>query len=508
VESDLIKCSTDNGAGGLSSSIGELAEISGGAVVNLEKVPLKYPNLKPWEIFISESQERMTLVVETSNREKLSNLAKEMDVEISEIGIFTDDSYLDVRYNGEKVAYLEMDFLHNGVPKKYMEARWEKPDLKEAKLPSEIDYNDTLLKLMGNLNICSRESVIRQYDHEVKGKSIIKPLMGKDGKAPQDAAVIRINFDSHEAVAVSNGIMPKFGDIDAYQMSAGAFDEAMRQIIAVGGRLPNPKKKDSIFWSVNDNFCVPDSLYHPQNNPDGKIKLAKLVQMNEALYDMATFFNIPMTSGKDSMKNDFKADDVKISVPPTILYSMVAKINDFRKTITSHFKMEGDLIYQVGKTYNELGGSEFLKLHNQLGKNVPMVRKEDAKRIYDKMADANELLLIQSAHDISDGGLITAVAESMFGEYIGVDLDLSGFNDLDMNSILFSESHSRFVVSIKNDDKDRFEEIFGDDAILIGKVNNTGKLTVKYEDRLIIDLSVNDIHKKWNLGLENALRGE
>jgi phosphoribosylformylglycinamidine synthase len=505
VNEDLIKCSTDNGAGGLSSSIGELAEISGGAMVFLEKVPLKYPDLKPWEIFISESQERMTLVVEQKNKSRLIKLAKEMDVEISEIGLFTDSGYLDVRYNNDVVAYLDMDFLHNGVPKKYMIAKWEKPKLSEASIPDNIDYNKILLQLSQSLNICSRESIIRQYDHEVKGKSIIKPLMGQKGQAPQDAAVMRLDFNGYEAVAISNGIMPKFGDLDPYQMSAGAFDEAIRQIIAVGGRLPNPKRKDSIFWSVNDNFCVPDSFYDEKNNPDGKLKLAKLVQMNMALYDMATFFNIPMTSGKDSMKNDFKADNIKISIPPTILYSMVAKINDFRKTITSHFKAEGDLIYQVGKTYNELGGSEFLKLFNQLGKNVPVVRKKDAKRIYEKMADANDLQIIQSAHDISDGGMLMAIAESLFSKANGADLNLDNFIDLSCEAILFAESHSRFIVSIAPKDKEKFEQIMKNDAIYLGKVTNSGKLIIKKGNKTIIDLETDKILEKWNNGLAQAL---
>ncbi len=167
-----------------------------------------------------------------------------------------------------------------------------------------------MLQRLFSLYIRSKETVIRRYDHEVKGKSIIKPLMGDKGISPQDAAVMRLDHESFEGIAVSNGICPKYGDIDAYQMSAGAFDEAVRQIIAVGGELPNTKENDGIFWTVNDNFSVPDSEYHPQNNPDGKEKLAKLVQMNEALYDMATFFDIPMTWGKDSMMNDFKREGV------------------------------------------------------------------------------------------------------------------------------------------------------------------------------------------------------
>ncbi len=501
VNQGLIKCSTDNGAGGLSSSVGELAQISGGAKIHLEKVPLKYANLKPWEIFVSESQERMTFVVEEDKKEALFKIAKEREVELSDIGKFTSTGFIDVQYDNEKVILLEMDFLHNGVPKKYMKAEWKKPELSEPKLPSNFDYNEILLKLMGSYNICSRENVIRQYDHEVKGKTIIKPLMGKSGKSPQDAAVMRMNFDNFEGIAISNGICPKFGDLDAYEMSAGAFDEAIRQIISIGGKLPDIDDKSNRFWTVNDNFCVPDSAFDPENNPDGKQKLAKLVQMNKALFDMSVFYNIPMTSGKDSMKNDFKAGKVKISVPPTILYSMVAKLSDVRKTITSNFKADGDLIYILGKTYDELGASEFYKLFDKLGANVPKVRKENAKRLYEKIIKANKQNLIESCHDLSDGGLAVAVCESTIGTEFGAKLDVTNFRDLSLNAILFSESHSRFVVSISPGNKTAFESILGENTIFLGEVTSNENLIINKENKKVIDIEVDKLKQAWDKGL-------
>ncbi len=502
VEQGLIKCSDDNGAGGLSSSVGEIAEISGGAEIHLEKVPLKYANLKPWEIFVSESQERMTFVVKEEDKQALFELAKEREVELTEIGKFTSSGFIDVRYNNEKVAFLEMDFLHNGVPKKYMKAEWKKPELSEPELPENIDYNEILLKLMGSYNICSRENVIRQYDHEVKGKIIIKPLMGKEGKTPQDAAVMRLNFNSFEGIAISNGICPKYSDIDAYEMSAGAFDEAIRQIISIGGKLPDINDKTNRFWTVNDNFCVPDSAFDPENNPDGKQKLAKLVQMNKALFDMSVFYNIPMTSGKDSMKNDFKAGKVKISVPPTILYSMVAKLSDVRKTITSNFKADEDLIYILGKTYDELGASEFYKLFDKLGANVPKVRKENARRLYEKVMKVNEQNLIESCHDLSDGGLAVAVTESAIGTEFGAELDVSELGELSLNAILFSESHSRFVVSIRPENKVKFEELFGEEFKFIGKVNSNKKMKIVFDNDKVVSSEMEELEQAWNDGLK------
>lgn len=501
-ERGLVKCSTDNGAGGLSSSIGELATISGGAVVHLEKVPLKYAGLKPWEIFVSESQERMTLVCTLEAQEKLFELAADMEVEITHIGKFTDSGYLDVRYDNQSVCNLNMEFLHDGVPQKVMYAEWIKPELEEPTLPKNLDYNDVLLKLMGSLNICSRESVIRQYDHEVKGRTVIKPLMGKRGKAPQDAAVVRVSFDTNEGIAVSNGIIPRYGDIDAYQMSAGAFDEAVRQIISVGGILPNLTEKDGIFWSVNDNFCVPDSEYHPDTNPDGKMKLAKLVQMCEALYDMATYYEIPLTSGKDSMKNDYKGDGVKISVPPTILYSMTAKIPDINRIVTSEFKQAGDYIYQVGRTYNELGASEFYNLYGHLGANVPQVRKEQAKALYKKFIQCTQQGLIASSHDLSDGGFAVALAESTFGGLgATVLLDDLAVGGLDANAILFSESHSRFLVSVAREHSDEFERIMGKEATFLGQVIGSKEVVIELGEEALVHLIVEDLEKAWSEGL-------
>ncbi len=495
----LLKSSTDNGAGGLSSSIGELAETTNGAVVELDKAPLKYHGLQPWEIFVSESQERMSFVVEPDKIDALFAMAKDFEVEVTDIGYFTDNGYLDIQYKGERAAYLDLDFLHNAVPKKYMEAEWKAPQLSEPGLV-DADYNDILIRLMGSLNICSKDPVIRVYDHEVKGKTVIKPLMGEDGNAPQDAGVIRIDHNSFTGVAVSNGILPRYGDIDAYEMSAGSFDEAVRQIIAVGGKLPNPNKKDGIFWTVNDNFCVPDSLYDAEKNPDGKYKLAQLVRMNEALYDMATYFNIPLTSGKDSMKNDFKKGDVKISVPPTILYSMVAKIDDVRKTLTSDFKEAGDVIYQVGKTYNELGGSECYALFDVLGANVPKVRKDDAKRIYDKMSQANEAGLLASVHDMSDGGLAVALAESAFGGRKGCQIVI---NETEIGALaeLYSESHSRFVVSVEATKAEEFEALLGADCTKLGLVTDEDNMSIFVENKEVIKSKVSNLHEAWSNGL-------
>ena len=494
----LIKASTDNGAGGLSSSVGELAEITNGAVVYLEKVPLKYAGLKPWEIFVSESQERMTLVVEPDQLPALFALAAKMEVEVTDIGRFTDTGFLDVQYNGTRIAYLDMDFLHNGVPQKYMQAEWQSPPIHPTHFDrfDNLDVAEAILDLLADYNVRSREAVIRRYDHEVQGKSIIKPLMA-NGHAPQDAAVLRLDFDSYQGIAVSNGLMPKFVELDPYAAACGAFDEAVRQIIAVGGRLPNTQANDGIFWSANDNFCVPDSAYHPERNPDGKRKLGQLVLMARALYDMSVFFDIPMTSGKDSMKNDFVAGGVKISVPPTLLFSMTAKIPDVRRTTTSEFKHAGDIIYQVGKTYDEMGGSTFFTRRHVEEGCAPKVREVLARSRYLKMMQAHDAGWIVSAHDLSDGGLAVALSESVLDGTLGADVSLDRLGDLHLIVKLFAESHSRFIVSVSPPHAEAFEQLFGDDAHRLGVVTSAPALVIRLAGKKIADIPLTKLRAAW-----------
>jgi phosphoribosylformylglycinamidine synthase len=483
--------------------VGELARLSGGAEVHLQNVPLKYPGLAPWEIFLSESQERMTLVVRPEDLEPLRELAARFEVEATDIGVFRASGMLDVRFADQRVAFLDLGFLHDGVPRKHLEAEWGRPQGCDPILSPISDYGETLLRLMGSLNICSREEVIRRYDHEVKARTVVKPLMGPAGRAPQDAAVLRLGFDSYAGIAVSNGILPRYGDIDPYQMSAGAFDEALRGIIAVGGRLPDPDT-GLPFWSVNDNFCVPDSAYHPVTNPDGKVKLGKLVRMCEALYDMSTFFGIPLTSGKDSMKNDLLRDGVKISVPPTVLYSMVSGIEDIRLVTTSEFKRPGDRIYLVGRTHRELGASEFFRLFDEVGASVPRVRRDDASRIYRALSDAHRKRLPASCHDISDGGLAVALAEAAIGSGLGIRADVET-TGLDPEGALFSESHSRFVVSVAPRDCAAFERLLGDDCMFLGEVTGSDRLVLLWGIEPLVDLCLTDVADRWSMGLRGVL---
>lgn len=498
----LVTCSTDMGAGGLSSSIGELATISNGARVDLRQVPLKYSGLKPWEIFVSESQERMTLVVPPQHREALENLARFYDVEVANVGTFTNSGSLHIAYGEETVALLDLNFLHEGTPKKHLQAEYTPPtNAPFTPNLAQLDLVKTGENIMRRPNIASKEIIIRQYDHEVKGRTIVKPLMGMSGNSPQDAGVMRFGFDNFTGVAVSNGICPRYADTDAYASSAGAFDEAVRGIISVGGKLPNPSDTSNRFWSANDNFCVPDSVYHPTDNPDGKEKLGKLVMMCEALRDVSLAYGIPMTSGKDSMKNDFRAGGEKISIPPTILYSIAAKIVDIRSVVTSDFKSAGDAIYLVGNTYDEMACTEFAEHLNIRGGTVPQVRTAEALNTYQKMSAANDAKLIASSHDLSDGGLFVGLVESCMGGNLGANVSAKHAN-LPLHVALFSESHSRFVVSVAPENKAAFETLMGECAHHLGEVREAQSLTIAGPNAETYTWNVSELEKAWHTGLQ------
>jgi phosphoribosylformylglycinamidine synthase len=353
-----------------------MAQFSNGCELHLERAPLKYPGLDPWEILLSESQERMTLAVPPQHLETFLQLAKRRAVEATPLGTYTDTGFFHILYDDKTVALLDMAFLHDGLPDMHLQAHWQQPQHLEPSLPCPPNLTESLLHMLGRLNICSKEWVIRQYDHEVQGRSVIKPLVGKHDDGPADAAVLRPLLDSMEGVVVANGICPRYSDIDTYHMAANAIDEAIRNVIAVGGSLGH--------IAGLDNFCWPDPVLSDQT-PDGPYKLAQLVRANQALYDYCIAYDIPCISGKDSMKNDYQIGDTKISVPPTLLFSVIARMPDVRKAITMDVKQPGDLVFILGETHAELGASEYYALHNAIGNRVPQVDAQQARVLYEAL---------------------------------------------------------------------------------------------------------------------------
>ena len=494
----LYNSITDNGAGGLSSSVGEMAEDTGGFVLHLDRAPLKYPGLQPWEILISEAQERMTLAVPPAKLDEFLALAREMDVEATDLGVFNDSGYFQCMYEGKTVCYLDMEFLHAGVPQMVIPAKWQPKQLTEPTFSQPDNLTDELLKLLGRLNICSKESVVRRYDHEVQAGTVIKPLMGVVNDGPSDAAVFRPILDSFEGVVVSHGICPSYSDIDTYHMMACAIDEGLRNYVAVGGDVDHV--------AGLDNFCWCDPVESPKT-PDGQYKAAQLVRANQALYDYCVAYGVPLISGKDSMKNDYQIGDTKISIPPTVLFSVIGKIADSRKAVSMDVKQAGDLVYLLGKTADELGGSEYYALHDELGCHVPQVDAEQALLRYRTLNRAQEQELIASCHDLSDGGLGVALAESAFAGGFGIKAELSFVDqtgNLREDSLLFSETQSRLLVTVRTSNKDSFEALFaGQSCRCIGHVTDDPTVIINgLHGQMLIHASLENLKQAWQAPLK------
>jgi len=479
----LYRTLTDNGAGGLSSSVGELANICGGAEIDLKKAPLKYSGLNPFEILISESQERMTVVVPEETIDEFMRLSEKFKVESTIIGRFTKSGYFDIKYGDRRVGYINLEFLHNGNPKMRLRAEWKRKQIRPYTFEMPTDLNSVLHSLLSSLNICSKHYFVRQYDHEVQGGSVLKPLVGAENDGPSDAAIVRPDLTTMEGVVVSHGIVPRYSHQDTYSMAACAIDEAIRNYIAAGG--------DPEHMAGLDNFCWPDPVESPKN-PDGRYKLAQLVRANMAIYDYCTYYRIPLISGKDSMKNDYIWGDLKISILPTLLFSIIGKIEDVRNAVSMDFKENKDLIYIIGLTDGRMAYSEYLYLMGRQDEGeVPLPHKEISLEIFHRLHNIMKRGLIRSCHDISDGGLAVCIAESSFAGDLGAVVDISDVPvtmDLREDFILFSETPGRFIVSIRKEDREEFESLIkGVPYGLIGEVQDQKRLIIRYKERVLID---------------------
>ena len=493
----LFRCITDNGAGGLSCSVGEMGRMSGGADLELAKAPLKYEGLLPWEILLSEAQERMTLAVAPGKIEAFTRLAKKRDVEATVLGTFTKTPAFVIRYLGKAVGRLDMKFLYDGCPNLKLTAEWKPPAPRERKQGAGRAKNlaPMLSRMLGDLNLCSKEFKSRQYDGEVKGLSVVKPFIGVKCDIPADATVMRVEYKSNEGIALAEGINPFYSDIDAYHMAASVIDEGVRRAVSAGARLGR--------IAGLDNFCWPDPVLS-EKTPDGLQKLAQLVRACKALYDVTTAYGVPCISGKDSCKNDSTRGGRKISIPPTLLFSTIAKIDDVRSVITPDFKRVGDLIYAVGITRDEMGSSAFNRaagLKPEDG-SVPKVFPAEALRTYRAMNRAAKLGMLRSSHTPCRGGLAVGLAMCAMGGGLGADLSLApaprepGLGD---RELLFSESNSRFIVTVAPAQAGKLEKIFkGVPNARIGRVSASGKLVIRGAgNETIIAAGLEDMRKSF-----------
>jgi phosphoribosylformylglycinamidine synthase II len=492
----LYTAVTDCGAGGFSSAVGEMGADTG-AEVWLERAPLKYSGLSYTEIWISEAQERMIVAVPPDNWDAFDALCRAEGVEATVLGRFTDTKRLVLKYHEQQVADLSMAFLHDGRPPVVREATYAPPAARPLALPRKERFDDDLKAILGSLNVCSKEWVIRQYDHEVQSGSAVKPLVGVHDDGPSDAAIVRPDIRSLRGVVIACGMNPRYGDLDPYWMAASAIDEAVRNCVAVGA--------DPSRIAILDNFCW--------GNTERPEVLGSLVRAALACRDVAVVWSTPFISGKDSLNNEFSYVDAEgrrltVSIPSSLLISALGQIDDVSRAVTMDAKEAGNLVYLIGATKNELGGSHFAKVNNRDGGEVPRVDLPVAPRIFAALHQAIARRLVRSCHDLSEGGLTVAAAEMAFAGGLGLELELSllqkasGLDDPAV--LLFSESNTRFLVEVAPRCQREFEALFADlPATHLGSVVKHQRLSVRESTggRLLIDASLSELRHAWKAPL-------
>ncbi len=490
----LFSFLTDVGGGGLSSAVGESMRFSGGAEVQMEKVPLKYEGLDLWEIWVSESQERMVLAVPPEKFGELLEVAEKHDVEATEIGTYTNTGKLHITYQGQTCAYVNVDLLESGFPRWEFEALWAPPEMRslfEPVLGPPEEIGGLVLKMLSRDNIASKEWIHRQYDHEVQGGSAVKHyIRGVAG----DAAVLRPVLTSKKGLAVSQAVNPSYSKIDTYHMTAATIDEAVRRVVAVGGDL------DTV--GGLDNFCWPNIQYNPVSNPDGKYKAAQLARSCRALKDICSAYSIPLLSGKDSMYIDGNlkgpfGETRKVSGLPTLQFTTTAIVADVTHCVTFDLKLPGDIVYVLGETRDELGGSEYYELLGEVGLNVPRVDPEANLDLYRALGAAMNEGLVASCRALGRGGIGVHGPMCALAGDAGLRLDLDRVvqaGGLSPERVLFSESAGRFIVSVAAEDAKRFEAVLqGRAAARVGRVTEEKTFRITRGKETLAELDLEEI---------------
>ncbi|WP_168566599.1 phosphoribosylformylglycinamidine synthase subunit PurL [Crateriforma spongiae] len=493
----LYNAVTDCGAGGFSSAVGEMGEEIG-AEVWLEKAPLKYEGLSYTEIWISEAQERMVFAVPQSSWDELRELCESEGVEAAVIGRFTPTGRLTLTYHGETVGDVAMKFLHDGRPPVIRDATYHPAPVQdiETEALSADQHRQTLLDILASPNVASKHAIVRQYDHEVQGGSVIKPFVGPLCDGPSDAAVLRPLLTSHRGLVISCGMNPHYGDFDTYHMAASAIDEAIRNAVAVGA---DPER-----IAILDNFC-----WGYTDRPE---TLGSLVRAAIACQDLAVALGTPFISGKDSLNNEFSYVDASgekqtISIPPSLLISAMGQIDDVRKAVTMDAKQAGNAVFLIGQTRRELGGSHFGLVHGLSGGQVPRVDPAMSKSTFTVVHQAIMSGMIRACHDLSEGGLAVAATEMAMSGGLGIELQLddvggngSESSALSATELLFSESNTRFLVEVAPGHEDELQKRFADAGVPlwhVGSVQSDPQVSVGWGNQTVLQIDTADAKSAW-----------
>lgn len=491
----LYTAITDNGAGGLSSSVGEMAEQPGGARLDLQRAPLKYHGLAPWEILVSEAQERMTVAVAPEKLEEFLALAQSREVEATDLGEFTDSGIFHCTHGDQTVVFLPMDFLHHGLPEMKLTARWHPVTIAEPepRTPSGAEQgSDEAKSFLSRHNLRSSEDLCRVYDHEVKGLTVVKPWVGVHRDVPSDATVFQIDHETWRGYALAEGIFPTYSDIDAHAMAQAGVDQAVRRLIAAGAR------PDRI--AALDNFCWPDPLPGP-TNPDAEHKLAQLVRASRGLWEACTAYGVPLISGKDSMKNDAVVGGERISIPPTLLISAIGLVPDVRLAMTLESGGAGEVLLMVGETRDELGGSEWADHRGTPSAHVPRCRPAEWAARYRRIAGVIRDRLVTAAHAPARGGLLPSLVFLARAGDTGLTADLAGLpveGEVGWEARLYGESCGRILLCCKAADvKEVIDRLAPEPVAAIGELRDSRRLEIALGESPLIDASMDELVDAW-----------
>ncbi len=492
----LYNAITDCGAGGLSSSVGEMAEELG-AVVHLERVPLKYPGLAPWEIWLSEAQERMVIAVPPAHVPRVRTIATNLDVEMTVLGEFTGDGWLRIMYDGSAVGEIDCEFLHNGLPRLQLQAHWAPPP-PAAPPPPPADPTSALCAVLAHPNVRSKEHIVRRYDHEVQGGTVVKPFTGPEQAGPMDAAVVaplplHRRGGTVAGAALAVGVNPAYGSIDPYRMAWAAVDEAVRNVVATGA--------DPDRISILDNFSW--------GNPRLPDRLGSLVRCTQGCHDAAVAYGTPFISGKDSLNNEYTGSDGrKHTIPGTLVISALGIVPDVAATVSSDLKGAGNALYVLGVTGEHLGGSALAALAGSSGGEAP-APVPDAVAVYRSLHRAMGMGLVAACHDVSEGGIAVAAAEMAIGGGRGIEIGLSSIptaGSLDDSTAAFSESLGRLIVEVSPNNETAFEaELDAHPWARIGRVRpDDAFLLLGRDGAPFIGAPVADLEHHWRGHVEVA----
>ena len=484
-DENLISALTDCGAGGFCSAIGEMGEALG-ARVFLEKVPLKYSGLAPWEIFLSESQERMVLAISPKNIKKALQICKLHNTEAAVIGNFDGKKRLYVSYHNKTVCNLDMNFLHHGLPQRHMIGKTAKKLTSQNYPKASKNLEPIWLKIMAHGNICSKEPIVRMYDHNVQGTNALHPFGGLSFDAPNDGTVLKPLYKKPYGVAITHGLNPALNKIDPYWGSIWAITEAVSNFVSVGGNIKDAALIDNFIWPFPDEES-----------------LADLDKSVDACVDMAKLLKMPFVSGKDSLSSTYRYPDGKIlKIPPVLLISVFGKIPDVAKTTTADFKKVGSTIVLVGKPdIKNFGGSTYFEVTKSTDKNIPQPDLKTLTSVFNSITNGIQSKQIMSIHDISEGGIATALAEMCFGGDCGAEIDLKKIASLRPDLTFFNETPGTFLVEVENQSvaKRLFNKI---PHYIIGKTHQNKIINVNFGPKSLCSTSIEELKRFWQKPME------